>query len=90
MRIEQGIEYYWKRTDGWKWLDGRDCWWEVFVVFHGINGGGGASIEERWRWNGSSETIRTQPRNLTTQQTEDIIKEIEIGLDRRGREKVSA
>lgn len=90
MRIEQGLEYYWKRTDGWKWFDGRDCWWEVFIVFHGTNGGGGANVEERWRWNSSSETMRTQSRNLTIQQTNQLIEEIESGLDGRRREKVSA
>lgn len=31
---EPNVEYYWKRTDGWKWLDGCEHWWEVFIVFY--------------------------------------------------------
>lgn len=74
---EPKVEYYWKRTEGWKWFDGCEHWWEVFVVFHeGTNGGGGAYIEERWRWNGSSQNLRIQPRNLTLQETRQLIAEL--------------
>lgn len=71
------VEYYWMRTDGWTW-SGTQRWWEVFVVFcDGVNGGGGACIEERWRWNGSLQNIRIQPRNLTFEQTRELIKELQ-------------
>lgn len=71
-----GVEYYWKRTDGWNWF-GTPHWWEVFVVFaNGMNGGGGACIEERWRWNGSSQNMRTQPRNLSLDETRELIGEL--------------
>jgi hypothetical protein len=74
---EPNVEYYWKRTDGWKWFDGCEHWWEVFVVFYdGFNGGGGACIEERWRWNGSSQNLRVQPRNLSLQETRQLIVEL--------------
>lgn len=71
-----GVEYYWKRTDGWQW-NGIERWWEVVVVFaDGMNGGGGACITEMWRWNGSRETLRRQPRNLTLQETRELIADI--------------
>jgi hypothetical protein len=74
---EPNVEYYWKRTDGWKWVEGCEHWWEVFIVFYdGMNGGGGACIEERWRWNGSSQNLRVQPRNLTLQETRQLIAEL--------------
>lgn len=70
------IEYYWKRTDSWNW-SGTERWWEVFIVFaDGMNGGGGACIEERWRWNGSDENLRVQPRNLSLQETRKLIAEL--------------
>jgi hypothetical protein len=77
-----GVEYYWKRTDGWKW-DGRDCWWEVFITFYdGMNGGGGACITELWRWNGSSQNMRQQPRNLSLEETRRLIGElVASGID---------
>ncbi len=72
-----GQEYYWKRTDGWKWVDGCEHWWEVFVVFHdGMNGGGGACVEERWRWNGSSQTMCVVSRNLSLQETRQLLEEL--------------
>lgn len=75
--IQPGREYYWKRTGGWDWIDGQRHWWEVFVVFYdGMNGGGGACIEERWRWNGSTQNIRVQPRNLTLQETVDLVEQL--------------
>jgi len=46
------------------------------VFRDGMNGGGGAFIEERWRWNGSSQNIRVQPRNLTLQETQQLIAEL--------------
>jgi len=72
-----GTEYYWKRTDGWKWIDGEQRWWEVLIVFtDGMNGGGGAHVTELWRWNGSRETLRRQPRNLTLMETRELIAEL--------------
>ena len=74
---EPGVEYYWNRTDGWQWLDGNERWWEIFVVFRdGMNGSGGANIEERWRWNGSEQNLRVQPRNLTLAETRQLILEL--------------
>lgn len=70
------VEYYWKRTDGWNW-SGTERWWEVFIVFYdGMNGGGGACVEERWRWNGSSQNLRVQPRNLSLFETRELIAEL--------------
>lgn len=76
MNIFDKKEYYWKRTDSWQW-DGKECWWEVYVSFRGMHGGGGAVIEERWRWNESKQNIRTQFRALTPLETNQLIKEIE-------------
>lgn len=76
--IQPGREYYWKRTGGWNWLDGQHLWWEVFVVFYdGMNGGGGACIEERWRWKGSTQNLRVQPRNLTFQETVELVEQLQ-------------
>lgn len=70
------IEYYWKRTDSWTW-NGTERWWECFVIFHdGMNGGGGAFIEERWRWNGSDQNMRVQPRNLSLFETRQLLSEL--------------
>lgn len=77
-----GVEYYWKRTDGWNWF-GTLHWWEVFISFYdGMNGGGGACIEELWRWNGCKDTLRRQPRNLSLDETRQLIRELcEAGKD---------
>ena len=74
--LEIGREYYWKRSDGWTWIDGQERWWEVFVEASGFNGAGGYWIEERWRWNGSSETIRAQIRTLSAEETCQIEAEV--------------
>lgn len=68
-------EHYWRRTEGWDWF-GTQHWWEVFIVFHGFNGTGGANIEERWRWNGSSENLRKEYRNLTLDETRQLLSEL--------------
>ena len=73
--IETGIEYFWKRSVPWDWF-GSKRWWEIFVEFSGFNGGGGAWIVERWRWNGSAETIRYQPDSLSWEKTKALISEI--------------
>ncbi len=73
--IETGKEYYWKRSAGWQWND-RERWWEVFVEFDGLNGAGGAWLREKWRWNGSQQTIYNQPRSLSYQETAEIIEQI--------------
>ncbi len=70
-----GQEHYWKRTDGWDWF-GTPRWWEVFVVPLGINGVGGLWLEEHWRWNGSSETIRSQTRTLSREETRDLVQQV--------------
>ena len=69
-------EWYWKRTSGWKWFDGLEHWWEVFLVPSGWNGLGGLWIEERWRWNGSTQTMRTEIRTLTPEATQAVFDEI--------------
>jgi hypothetical protein len=75
-KIVPGVEYFTRRTTGWNWF-GTTRWWEVFVVFlDGMNGGGGACIEERWRWNGSSQNIRCEYRNLSFHQTQELIEQI--------------
>lgn len=74
-----GIEYYWRRTEGWKYF-GEDRWWEVFVRFHdGMNGGGGAYVYIVWRQNGDnglSEVLRTDHKNMSLQETRDLISEL--------------
>jgi hypothetical protein len=44
--IEEGREYYWKRSGGWDWtrLDTGEVekrWWEITAEITGINGLGG-------------------------------------------------
>ena len=76
LAVVPSVEYYWRRTEGWNWF-GVERWWQVFVVFaDGMNGGGGACIEERWRWNGSSQTMRRQPRNLTCAETVELLSDL--------------
>ena len=70
--LEIGREYYWKRTKGWTWIDGTHCWWEIFVVPLGINGVMDYWVTERWRWNGSSQTIREQTRSLSWDESREL------------------
>lgn len=74
--IETGVEYYLERTESWKWVDGTERWWDIFVVFHGIHGGGGAVVKKLWRWNGSSETVRHDSFNLSIKETNAMIDRI--------------
>jgi len=79
MRIRDGIvtgqEYLWKQSDGWDWF-GTFRWWEVFVEFTGLNGSGGAWLKEKWRWNGSSQTMREDIKTLSYEETEAIVRDI--------------
>lgn len=80
---ESNVEYYWKRTEGWKSLSGENRWWEVFVVFHdGMNGAGGAYITELWRWNNSFNNLRVINRNLTLTETRQLLSELVLDLSR--------
>ena len=74
--LEIGREYYWKRTDGWKWIDGEQHWWEIFITVDGYNGVGGYWLVERWRWNGSSETLKVQPRTISYDESALITAQI--------------
>ena len=71
--LETGIRYFWKRTGSWKWLDGRERWWEVDIKFDGFNGAGGVWLTEYWHWNGSAEILRVQPRTLDYETSKQII-----------------
>ena len=75
--IETGKEYFWKRTNGWKWIDGNTRWWEIFVEFNGFNGAGGVWLIEHWRWNDSIQTVFSQPRTLSNEKSIEIIEEIQ-------------
>lgn len=58
------VEYFEFRTDGWDWF-GKECWWEVFLVWDGgFAGGSLPSCKRLWRWNGSRETVRTDYVNV--------------------------
>lgn len=81
--IETGREYYWRRTDGWDW-NGARRWWEVFVEFSGFNGAGGVWLTERWRWNGSAQTMREQPRSLRLTESLEVVNAV---LDERMRKE---
>lgn len=78
--IETGVEYYWDKTDSWTWIDGSTRWWQIFVVFSGINGGGGANVKKLWRWNGSPHTIRNDYANLTFEETDAMIEKIKANF----------
>ena len=76
LKAVPGAEYYWKRSESWPW-NGEERWWEVYVVFqNGMNGGGGACVREIWRWNNSSQNMREVPRNLTHDETADLLREL--------------
>ena len=73
--LQMHKEYYWKSSEGWTWF-GTPRWWEIFVEISGLNGAGGVWLAERWRWNGSSETIREQIKTLSYEDTVKLIDEI--------------
>jgi len=79
MKICDGIftdkEYLYRCSDSWDWF-GTFRWWEVFVEFSGLNGGGGVWIKEKWRWNGSKETIREDIKTLGYEETTELISKI--------------
>lgn len=77
MALEIGREYYWKRTDGWTWIDGSFRWWEVFIRIDGYNGAGGYWLTEFWRWNGSPHNTSTQPRTLSYEDSRQLEQDIE-------------
>ena len=33
-------------------------------------------LEERWRWNGSTQNMRVQPRNITFQETVELVEQL--------------
>lgn len=80
--LQIGIDYFWKRTNGWDWF-GVERWWEVSVEFTGLNGAGGAWIKEKWRWNGSAQTVREDIRSLGHAETMKIIEEIRRNMPPR-------
>ena len=68
-----GREYYEGRTEAWKWFDGKEHWWELWIVWlDGWDGLGQWVCERRWRWNGSSETLRTDYVRLTADQVKAL------------------
>lgn len=77
--LEIGREYYWTRTPGWDWF-GTWRWWEVFIVPLGWDGGGGVWAEERWRWNGSANTLRRTVDSLSAGETLALMTEISEAL----------
>lgn len=76
--ISSGQEYYWKSSNSWIWAGDRR-WWDITIEFSGLNGAGGAWLIERWRWCGSSQTMITQPRSLSYEETQKLIREIQYG-----------
>lgn len=60
--IKPHIEYpEGQRGGSWPWFDGQQHWWETFLVWlNGWDGAGNYVCERRWRWNGSSQTIRAE------------------------------
>ncbi len=78
MELAEGREYYWKRTGSWKWFDGLEHWWEIFVEVCGMNGVGGYWLYERWRWNGSSHNIRNEIRTLSYEESRRLDRDIEV------------
>ena len=86
MEIREGIftdcEYFLDRTKAWNWF-GTPRWWEIFVEFHGLNGMGGAWLSERWRWNGSNQTIIESIYTLSYEKTEEIITKLKSNEERK-------
>jgi hypothetical protein len=93
--LETGVDYYWKRSEGWRGLSGQpDCHWEYYVEFSGFNGAGGAWIVEKTRHHGcrwyppskvssGGEWFCRQPRTLSAYDTWKLIREIHaIAADR--------
>lgn len=66
--IKPNVEYYAGRTDGWKWFDGKEHWWEKWLVWlNGWDGLGQYVCEIRWRWNDSPQTLRREYVHLDEQ-----------------------
>ena len=93
--LETGVDYYWKRSEGWTGLNGQpDQHWEYYIEFSGFNGTGGAWVVEKvrlhgCRWypatatRGGSEWFCRQPRTLSRYETWKLIREIHgIAADR--------
>jgi hypothetical protein len=82
--IETGKKYFWKRTNGWKWFDGEEHWWEVDVIFDGLNGVGGVWLREQWHWNGDDQVMIDQPRSLGVDESNEIIRLVRHNLQLAG------
>lgn len=92
--LETGVDYYWRRSEGWSSPSGSDQHWEYYVEFSGFNGAGGAWIVEKTRHHGcrwypasntrsGSEWFCKQPRTLSAYETWKLIREIHaIAADR--------
>jgi len=65
-----------KQSGTWKW-NGEHRWWNVFTTISGYNGAGGYWVTDEWRWNNSAETIRTDIRSLSFDESRQLEMEIE-------------
>jgi hypothetical protein len=75
MQLKPNVEYYAGRTDGWTWVDGEQHWWEKWLVLDGFDGLGQYVCQVRWRWNGSSQTLRTDHVHLPESELRKLIEE---------------
>jgi len=75
--IETGIDYYWKRSEGWVGLDGKtERWWDYFVEVSGYNGAGGLWIVEKSRHSGETSWFSRQPRTLSLAESRQLIADL--------------
>ena len=69
------VEYYEGRSESWDWF-GRECWWVKAIIWNGgFAGGYLPSCRRLWRWNASSQVIRTDYVNLTCEQLMAIVNQ---------------
>lgn len=76
--LPEHVEFYWKRTGSWNWIDGTERWWEIFVRVEGFNGCGGYWVTEIWRWNGNPQNVREQVRNLSYTESAELTMQVRI------------
>ncbi|CCB64427.1 hypothetical protein [Hyphomicrobium sp. MC1] len=82
--FDLGTTHLSKQSNGWKW-DGEDRWWNVFTTINGYNGAGGYWVTDEWRWNNSSETIRTDIRSLSFDESRALEADIvRLMTERKG------
>jgi hypothetical protein len=84
-----GQDYYWKRSEGWTSLSGKeDAHWEYWVEISGMNGAGGLWLIEKTRHHGQfsypngTPWFSRQPQSLSYEASCKVIQALLANLGR--------